>query len=533
MAQRDGNAVRYFGWTGGEYGELDPVVAGRSKRQMFTGLNVMLYRQGLLGPRPGLVDLGLTGAFTTGDIQGMDTLAVGDGSGPFFWVMVGGNVRQARLTTGSFTSNYTGAAAGLTGITEPIPNGGSYGSGTILNIKDKGIYQLAHSTTKTFTNISTSLGGGNAIGFATTRFVLNSSDNGSFTGDSRLYYSDVFPGWGTYASTDYYDIGAAGVTMIRPWRDGMLVGNQVGEFWYITGVLGESAVVRRLTRAGAPAYEARGAILGGDKAVYMGPHQSYPSTFNGAVTEQLKHLKFTGNEADNDSSVTPGFRVLPMPWGGPEDYAIFSGQDDASADNRALLYSNGVHTYHEFEVTTSSWAVSMGDGAATNNMDWQFFVIASDDGNGDYWKWAPSVPFLDDRPGFSSDTDLSIGDDSNTPFDAYVHMPVELYPDGKQFRVAKVIVDYMAWDDGVNDAAASVTVDALHRWDGDSTASSSTKQIIDDARAGLSTSGTRLRAIGQFGDQGFGGGHQIKVTGIQACAIESITVVLDPEGRRP
>lgn len=531
MAVRDGDAFRFFGWTGGEYGDLDPIVAGRSQAQMFHANNLMLYRTGLIGPRPGLVDLGLTSA-PTGDIQGMDTLAVGDGSGPYFWVMTGGNVYQARLTTGSFTSAYTGASAGLTGITRPIPNGGSYGSGTILNIYDKGIYQLAHSTTKTFTNISTSLGGGNAIGYATTRFVLNSADGGSWTGDSRMYYSNVFPGWGTFSASGYYDIGACEITMLRPWRDGLLVGNNVGEFYYQTGVLGTSATIRRLTRAGAPGAEARGAILGGDKAVYMAANTSFPATFNGAITENLKHLKFTGNEADDDG-ISPGFRVLPMPWGGPEDYAIFSGQTGAGAANRALLYTNGVHTYHTFEQTTSAWAVSMGDGAATNNMDWTFFVIASDDGNGDFWEWAPSVAFLDDRPGFSGDVDNSIGDASNTPFEQFLHTPIEVFANGEQRKVNEVIIDYTAWNVGAGNCTLKAQVDAVLRWDGDAGSSSTETTLLDSAASGFSTSGTRKRAILRCGDQGSGGGFQVKVTEMAGIAIESITAVTEPDRRRP
>lgn len=532
MAVRDGEAFRFFGWTGGEYGELDPIVAGRSSSQMFTANNLMLYRTGLIGPRPGLVDLGLTSA-PTGDIQGMDTLAVGDGSGPYFWVMTGGNVKQARLTTGSFTANYTGASAGLTGITRPIPTGGSYGSGTILNIYNKGIYQLAHSTTKTFTNISTSLGAGTAIGYATTRFVLNSSDTSPFTGDSRVYFSDVFPGWGTYSASDYYDIGACEITLLRPWRDGLLIGNNVGEFFYLTGVLGTSATIRRLTRAGAPGAEARGTILKGDMAVYMNPNSSFPSMFDGAVTQNLKHLKFTGNEADGDDGVSPGFRVLPMPWSGPEDYAIFSGQSGTGAANRALMYSNGVHTYHTFDEPTSAWAVCMGDSAATNNMDWTFFVIASDDGNGDFWEWAPSVAFLDDRPGFASDVDSNIGDNSNTPFDQHLYTPIEVFPTGEQRKVNKVIIDYTAWDVGAGNCTLKAQVDAVLRQDGSGSASSTETTLLDEAASGFSTSGTRKRAVLQCGDQGPGGGFQVKITEMAGIAIESITAVTQPEGRRP
>jgi hypothetical protein len=537
MAVRDGNGIVYRGWTGGEYGDLDPVVASRNPRQMFTAKNLMLYRTGLIGPRPGLVDLGLSSA-PTAPICGMDTLAVGDGAGPFFWVMSVGsgaaNVKQARLTTGSFTSNYGGASAGLTGITKPVPNGGSYGSGTIINVYEKGIYALAHGATKTFTNVSTTLGGGTAIGFATSRFVLNGSDGTMATGDSRMYFSGVFPGWGTYAALNYYDIGAIEITMMRPFRDGLLIGNNVGELWYMTGVLGTNAQLRRLTRAGAPAFESRGVVLKGNEAVYMNPNCSYPSTFNGAIHEDLKHLKFTGNTALDDSTITPGFRVSPMPWGGPDDYAIFSGQAGGGAEKRALLFSNGVHTYHTFEQATSAWVVSLGDGAATNNMDWTFFVIASNDGNGKFWKWAPSVPFLTDRPGFASDVDNSPGDASTTPFDQYLTLPVEVAPDGARVRVQQVIIDYVGWNTGASgNNRIKVQVDALYRWDGDATASSTELTVLDSAGSNFSTAGTRRRAVAMVGDQGAGGAFQIKLSGLRGVAIESVTAVLADEVDRP
>jgi hypothetical protein len=535
MAVRDGNAVVFQGWNGGEYGDLDAAVAGRNPRQMFTAKNMMLYRNGLIGPRPGLKALTLSSA-PSGTICGMDSLAVGDGTGPWFWVATQAtgavNVYQAKIGSGSFSGAYTGTAAGLTGVTRPIPVGGSYGSGALLNIYEKGIYSLAHAAVQTFDPVSTILGGGTTIGFNSTRFLLNGSDGSLATGDSRLYYSDVFPGWGTFGASEYYDFGAYNITMVRPFRDGFLVGNNVGEMWYATGVIGDATfTVRRVTKGGAPAFESRGCILKANQAVYMNPNCSYPSTFNGAEHNDWKHLKFTGNVAADDNGVTPGFRVLPMPWGGGDDYAIFSGQTGSGAANRALLYTNGVHTYHEFGVNTSAWVVCMGDAVATNNQDETYFVIA---GSGGYYKWAPSVPDGTDRPGYASDTDAQPGDNSTTPFDAYLHTPIHTIGEGRTARVQQVIIDYIAYNTGAaNNCRMDVTVDAHYRHVGDAVSSSSTLTVLDSAPSSFTTAGVRRRAVAMVGDQGAGGGFQVKLSNVRGVAVEKLTVVLADEDVRP
>jgi len=547
MAYRDGDAWVFRGWTGGEYGDLDAVVAGRNPRQMFSALNMVLYTSGLIGPRAGLVDAGLASApsLSAGDIEGMGTVAVGEttGRGPWFWLAANGYFYQAQLGTGTspttpaFSGAYTGTPSPLTSVTRPIPQGGSFGAGDILNVYEKGVYELAHGSTKTIDTVhsSTDYGGGSVIGFADTRFVLNGSDGAKATGDSRLYYSNVFPGWDAFGSTEYYDFGAIEVTMIRPFRDGFIVGNNAGEFWYATGVIGTSLTIRRLSRGGAPAFESRGTILKGNQAVYMDPNVSYPSTFDGAVHDPLKHLAFTGDTAADDDGTSPGFRVMPMPWGGADDYAILSGQTGSGAANRALMFHNGVHTFHEFEQTTSAHAVCLGEAAATNSNDSPYYAIASDDGADDYWLWAPAPPGLDTRPGFTSDSLNGPGDNSSSCFSTcYLHTPIELVPEGGRVRIVKVIVDYIGWDTGATDSvvAFDLTVDAVLRYDGDSGSSSSTLSF-SSADSNFATTGTRKRAEFSVGDQGAGGGFQVKLDNIKACAIEQIIVVPEREPNRP
>lgn len=519
---RNGTAITFQDWTGGEFGIMDAGLAGRASKQMWTGKNVMVYNTGLIGPRPGLKKITIT-SMVTGTLQGMDVAVPTSGTGPWFWIAKANSFYLVDVGAGTVSSAYTGAGPTMS---YPLPNGGAYGPGTLINAKGQGMYTLDHNA-KTVAAIASSPHG-NCIGFYKTRFVANDDD--SHNGDSRMYFSGVFPGWATWSTTNYYDIGSAYAnTLMRPFRDGLLIGKESGEMWYLTGVLGTQANLRKLSNGGAPLFEPRGLALDNNICWYFGYAKNYPASFNGAVHTDYKHLQFMGSSITDDTT-TPNVRLLPLPWLGTDDWMAISGQAGSASAKRMLLFTEGVFTYHTFDVTVDAWAVAVAANIGTSLGQAGSYIIIADGAGGNYYKFAPGL----DRPAFTSDTSAQPGDNSTTPFDAYFQTPEWWDDQGNEVRIQKVIVDYESWATGSATANGfTVQADMLHRY-GDAATTSGAAVAATGVPAGVTTAGTKMRAVvSADASWGYGGGFQVKIGAICGCAIRSVTVVLSEETRRP
>lgn len=531
--ERASSAVTFQGWTGGEYGVQDAGQAGgipntftgiASDNQKFTGNNVILYQSGLLGPRPGLKKITIA-SMVTGTIQGMEqAVPTSGGTGPFFWVMIAGNTYLVDVGAGTRSAAYTGAGTPITPIGAPIPHGGSYGIGEIINVTPLGLYQLDHNglTVNTFTAIPA----GNCMGFYKTRFVAN--DNAASTGAQRMYFSDPFPGWGSWSTTNYYDIGSAYPnTIMQPFRDGLLIGKSGGEMWYLTGVLGTSVNLRQLSRAGAPFAEAWGTVLDDNICWYIGYSKPYISSFNGAVHTNYQNLQFTGGVAAPDSGTSPGFRFMSMPWLNTDSFVVLSGQSGAGAANRMLNWDNGIPTYHTFGVNVQAWGCSMAQNLPTG-LGTARYIVLGDGPTGSYYQYAPGL----DRPGFTTDPFCRPGDNSTTPLTAQFSTPEWWDKQGHEVKISEVIVDYRAWSTGSATANGfTVQANMLHRYGTAATTVGSTITATN-VPAGT-TAGTDQRVVLSAGaDWGFGGGFQVTIGAMCGVAIRSITCVLSPDTRR-
>ena len=95
-----------------------------------------------------------------------------------------------------------------------------------------------------------------------------------------------------------------------------------------------------------------------------------------------------------------------------------------------------------------------------------------------------------------------------------------------------VIVDFTAWDSGaLNANLLTLTVAALRRY-GTIAESVSAPQSWTEPVASSTTSGITERVHLAFGDQGHGGGFQLRFTAVRGVAIRAITVEGDVTERR-
>lgn len=510
MAERHGQAITFSGWEGGEYGLLDPGVAGRMEKQMFTGTNVLRYKSGLLGPRAGVKEVATSGA-PTGTIYAFDSYLGG------VWAWVNGATYQVNPFAGgtpAWSAAYT--ETNDPGVpTHPIASrSGSYGTGNIINIEGTSttpsIYNFNHSGT-TITRITTGPGGGQAVGGYMTRIVANDSN--------ELWFSDPAPAFTTWANTSYVAIGpAVNHTFYNAFRDGLLIANTGGEFWLVTGVLGATTFVRRLSGGGAPFTPTRGIAVPGEMVWYFANRTDAPASFNGAIREEYEYLAgWSGGTSFTDSGTDPAFQMSLMEWAGQNDWFALTRFSD-----KALMYTDGSFSKHEFGVSLDPFVAGFGD---------QVVLAFGHASAPKYYFWQPAYY---DRPGFTGDTYAQPGDASTTPLSASFSTPIWWDEEGHEVKVAQVIVDYTTWNTGsATNNFFDITVTATNRWGGASTSSSSTKTALDAAGSGFSTSGTNGRAVVTFGDQGHGNGFYVTIGNLKGTAIRNITAVLAGDPRRP
>jgi len=506
---------------------MHPSVAARAEKQMFAGKNVVRYRTGLVGPRPGLKTITVASP-PTGTIQGLGNAVSTSGTGPWVWVAIGGQFFRVDIGAGTTSAGYAGTGPGV--VTHPMSDAYA-GTTSFVAVRGDTLYLLNH-VAGTVTPVTTDSNGSVVAWYDvnnTARLFANSGN--------RIFFSAPYPGWTTWDPASYFDVGTAlEITHMRPFRDGILISKASGEQFIYTGApgatVGSAGTLRRLTRSGGPRSEPAGLTLEGDMHWYIAHRRDYPSNFNGAIPADLDWLNFTGGAATADAGVTPGFRFLPVAYLGPDTFMCLSGQS-GSAANRMLEYSGGIFSFHTFEVDIDPLGVCLADNAAEAVGQSTRSMLLVDGSGGDYYHYSPGL----DRPGFVSDALAQPGDGSTTPLDADLGGLVWWEPSGNEVRVAEVIVLYRGWNTGsATNNGFEVQVAALNRASLDNSVvdaeANSAQTVVELAGSVFSTGGVAARAVAVPGGTLWGHGFAVAVNQIRGCAIDQVLVRLD-ERRRP
>lgn len=476
--------VVYEDFQGGEWGTLG---ARRARPGMFSGSNVRVFRDGSIGPRPGLKSLGVTG-LPAGTPWGVTYRPLANA----LLFVIGTAVRVSAFSAGAASSSAGTLGATPTRIIRFNESTRRLNSKTYFtNYGDK-LYSVDNTTLAT---VSTTPNGNN-VELYRDRLIASLTDARSFFSDANDF--------ATWDALNYIYVGYEyPTTMIVAHRDGLSLFS-LTNIWRITGTLGSTDVLRMASNA--LALNSQGdLVVDSDTCIFLPSARTAPVTWDGGIANEraLAHLE-TWDSVDSATFYGGGIARRN------NDVLFVS---DASA-HPGLLRSNNVWTVHAFGITTS--------GAMTRVSSDKFLLLSKD---------ATPVPYmLDmsiDRPAFTSDTYARPGDNTDTPLTASFSLPEYWDEQGREIRVRSVIVNARKWQTGASpDNNLTVTVTALDRF-GPSAARASASQSWTEAGASASTGGDNFRQVLNFGDQGSGGGFQLAFSALKGVAIRDVAVVLD------
>lgn len=513
----------YRDFSGGDYGRLE---AWRAPKNSFSALNMLVYRTGELGVRPGVRNVSPSG-LASGAVLGISRSSKTDGVAFVQGDRLRSFVPRRNNTLVTYTNLFT-ATPDIAGL--------HYLDGNTLYITARlaGVYS-ANVNSSVLTQLNASPDG-NLIAKYGDRIVVGNL----FSNNSALRYNGTTAGVSdltVWPAGNIIPIGEPGGLVNGIWaqRSHLLIAKDEGLF-VLTGVPGVNESVRQTSSHG------RGQIEDVDvNGTGWGVERSTPISYNGAsfrpFPDQLIPPRLMGTAAFYEEA--PG--------------VLYLGSSPSGASvgpSPALLYHHGVWTKHSFNIrafrTVAQAAVALtgtvvadpgvntADSTAllATQRDVNMFVLTDTAVAAvpKFYSWVPGL----DRPGAEM-TDALLdpynseraGDDSSSQVTGSVTFPEQRSDDGSDIQVQGVRVDFRKWNTGgALTNHFDLAVSTLHSYETPGTVSSVTASW-DEAGSLASTSGTLQSRYFGFGDQGRGVGFQLSMTNIRGIAIQRIQVIAE------
>lgn len=497
--------IRFNDFTGGDWGDSDATVAPRNR---FKAKNMVVARDGTIHPRPGLREV--TSAYTslpTGEIKGY---GYAPDSTPKIYFVIGTTI----YTVPAHESGAAAAAAVLAATpskfhlpqeTNRVDIDGA--AWLYLAFTGSGIYRW---------NLGTTTWERSVDDFDSVVDITRSHDRLYAVGDRAVRYSAI-DDFNTWDPNDTFDIGYTYTARcIVETGFGLYINRQGDGLWYITGDPAAGVRPSNIFTERSPGhtsvwYDRKGQM------VWIPQDREAPILCDRQVVDDksLDHLRSWCTSAPGDDVAVAYSSYL-------EDLVFVHSVDDT-----ALARVSEVWVEFDFEVAISKCITRLGTTA---------FSLSDGGASGvapKFYQWSPSLQ----RPGFTTDTYGRPGDGSDTPLDAYLYLPeltIGTDDDEQSGIVETVEVEFISWDTGTSETAHfDITV---RTWDpvgegGDTGVRDAAIQSFDEAVSESSTDGTRQRMSFEFGDQGRGRRHQIRLTNIRSVSIKEITVNIDDSQR--
>lgn len=505
--------VVFSDWSGGEFGDLGPTGC---KDNQFTGLNVMVYKDGSVGPRPGFKG---TYVLTTGDVWAFRGVGSNDGNARIFYGQ-GKNIKRwlpADLTTAvvgtiSITATVT---------TQIIQMGPAHAEIPIYGHKvyEAVDFSLPGTSGGSYSvkEIPSSPGGKVGTVYGVRLLVGNTTTN-----PKRVYYTGAQTttaiATSTWPALNFFDVGLPDwdITFMDEQRQRVSIGNNGGEWWGLTGTPGVNDSLRRQPRGDQSPAQWYHATRVGESVWFLPQGKDFPVQFTGSVVDKLrwKYLRFTGG-------VGTDFVAGSLP---AADIVLFAQVVQDGSAPYLLMLCNDVWTYHQ---TTANiqYITPPSVGGTGVNFDSPIFT-ASRGGDGSFPGVFAFQPTLD-RPGKTGDTYAAPGDSSSTTPLTATFATRYFWASDRDIRVTAVTIDGFTWNTGsASTNHVDVQVRSLFRYDAvpyvDSVA-----QSFDEPTAITTTDRTDKRFRITNPDAPWAQGFQIRLSAIRGFAVRRIRVEYD------
>jgi hypothetical protein len=499
----------YEDFSGGEYGIRH---ARTAQPNQFSGKNVIVYRDGTLGPRNGLVEQPLSGSnYVNGALNAF-----------FFGVEHSLNAPRMIYSQGTRPKHFlvntlTAQNPSLFAPTDidAAPSSGQLGVlprlgfNMYLSSLGDGTYQI-DALADTITKLTDANGAHDVVEFLDQLYLIGIGSAADGTGHKVQYSDNADPA--TWPLPNEFLVGYAWV-VFRGFQmlNGLLILGQDGAWWLLQGRVATGSL-RRVAFGRAPSINNPAAVVvSRDRAFFMAdaaPGGAFPCIFDGndIDTHSLAHLRgWVSGSAQIGSVLCEADQDI-----------LFVGNDQ-----RALMFHEGVWTRHEFEVDVSEWAAPYSD---------QRFYLAVNGAAGSKPTFYRSTFAVTGPPIADADWE-SVGDGSDTPVDAYVEFPELWQAEGEQVRPMFVVVEFTSYDQNVATGAhLAVEVDIIDRFGKESTQTVSLGSWDEsDATVASTADGVRRRRIfrGATSAAHFGSALQLRLTDLVGVKIEK--AVLDFE----
>lgn len=477
----------YADWSGGNWGAKGGVVAATESPFNYRAINLQVYANGSIGPRPGWKLLSTTGTAPTSanttDYWGAIWLpSPNASSGKLLFVSrsTGASTRLLNMSTLAWEATFLGALSAVTveGPVETNPGDFTYLNPQQLIVGANHIYNIESGADIAMSYPSS---------FAPTQTVFYKERLYAFgdaTFQNRVYYSD-YGAFSTFTAGNYFDVGSGGsAAETRPRiRAAWVIKDQL-MFLTTTGTISQiDPFVEIFALQGA------NAITGSLVRIAQGRGPLYPSTatVHRELVITLDHLQSRGAillspgggiETDALSYIRPGNDIYQFSAGrnGVSNYGedsvflpyIAKGTVDPSGSGAVRNVSEVgmqawalVHGVWTKEVWWEGAIAEAVDAATKTNL---LYATLSFQGNkmiaitnagaagpnAGTWRVFTRDICLD-RPSRTGDTWSDAtephSDLAGTPFgvDAQLWLPEEMAPLGTAVRVRKVTVEFDYW----------------------------------------------------------------------------------------
>lgn len=564
----------YDNWTGGNWGAEGPVNAAVTNPFKYRAVNLQVYANGSLGPRPGWCPTSLTGtppsSASGADFYGFIWLPrPSTESGMALYVSALGSSVRLDLDSMAWQTSVLGTATGLEGVVES--NAGNF---TFINpqtvIVGATKYYNPHTNAATTTITYPSSFAPTHTSFYKDRLYAW----GDATYQNRVYYSD-FGTFATFTAGNYFDIGVGSATSTtRPrirgsWvikdtlmflvTPGDITNNDAyGEIWVLQGANAITGTLSRVDKGKVPLYASLSTVhhevlIGMDFSFGRGAVMLSPQ---GIESEALSFLR-PGNEQYQEGwgrspASSYGEDSLILPYIGAAFTEPDTADPTADADNPVGDYAEiGLQAW---ELVHGVWTKSLWfNGAVAETVDTSpiinfvhavvpfqgnkllMLTNAESDLSGT-WRVHHRDICLD-RPGRSTDT-WSRGSEhhidlTGTPFDlnCQLWLPEEMADIGCGVHVSRVVVEFDYWKHADFQPASQADFSVKVRYSGldvgpdkETDTQGGEDGSFDYLVATEGTMPKRGRRVFKFGEEAYYGSFQVVFPSVQNVSFRKVTV---------